>query len=344
MHLLVTGGAGYIGSHTLVELLEHGHRVVVLDSFINSHPAAPARVRELTGRPLTVIEGDVNDAATLDALFAMHAIDAVIHFAGLKAVGDSVTRPLAYYRANVAGTLTLCQAMARAGVHRLVFSSSATVYGEDAPVPYHEGLPRGRTANPYGTSKATVERLLEDLCTADPRWSVALLRYFNPIGAHGSGRIGEDPLGTPNNLMPYVAQVAAGRRPELAIFGNDYPTPDGTCIRDYLHVMDLAEGHRLALNRLAEPGCHAYNLGTGQGHSVLELVETFTRVTGMDVPYRFAPRRAGDLPAFWADAAKAERELGWRARRDLATMLADAWRWQHANPRGYRTPGDAPES
>lgn len=341
MHLLVTGGAGYIGSHTLVELLDHGHRVTVLDNFVNSHRTALERVARLTGQRPDLVEGDINDADGLDRLFAERGIDAVIHFAGLKAVGDSVTQPLAYYRANVAGTLTLCQAMARAGIHRLVFSSSATVYGEDAPVPYHEGLPRGQTSNPYGTSKAMVERLVEDLCHADARWSVALLRYFNPIGAHPSGLIGEDPAGTPNNLMPYVAQVAAGQRQELAIFGNDYPTPDGTCIRDYLHVMDLAEGHRLALATLQTPGCHSYNLGTGQGYSVLELIDTFTRVTDVPVAYRFAPRRAGDLPAFWANADKAARELGWQARRGLDLMLRDTWRWQTRNPNGYRQPTSA---
>jgi UDP-glucose 4-epimerase len=352
MDILVTGAAGYIGTHTLVELLNHGHRVVALDSFINSHPAALDRVRRITGKPFSVIEGDIRDTAMLSRLFQEHAIDAVIHFAGLKAVGESVTRPLAYYQANVAGTLALCHAMAEAGVYRLVFSSSATVYGEDAPVPYHEGLPRGVTANPYGATKAMVERMLEDLCQADARWAVSLLRYFNPIGAHPSGLIGEDPLGPPNNLMPYVAQVAAGRRDTLAIFGNDYPTPDGTCVRDYLHVVDLALGHLKALEALdsapgcraynlgtgrghSVPGCRAYNLGTGRGHSVLELVDTFMQVTGVPVAYRFAPRRAGDLAAFWANPEKARRELGWHAERPLEAMLADTWRWQSANPQGY---------
>ncbi|WP_340638225.1 UDP-glucose 4-epimerase GalE [Salinicola tamaricis] len=317
MQILVTGGAGYIGSHTLIELLEHNYRLVVIDNFVNSHLEALRRVQEVTGRSLTLVEGDINDAAKLDAVFSEHSIDAVIHFAGLKAVSESVLQPLPYYRNNVAGTVTLCEAMARAGVHRLVFSSSATVYGESAPVPYHEALPRGRVAQPYGSTKAVAEQLLEDLCRADPRWSVVLLRYFNPIGAHQSGQIGEDPLGTPNNLMPYVVQVAAQRLERLSIFGCDYPTLDGTCVRDYLHVMDLAEGHRRALDCLAAPGCFAYNLGAGRGYSVLEVVETFIQTNDVPVPYQFVPRRLGDLPAFWANTDKAERELGWRARREI---------------------------
>ncbi|MCG6659757.1 UDP-glucose 4-epimerase GalE [Halomonas campisalis] len=335
MRVLVTGGAGYIGSHAVLELLEAGHQVVVLDNLCNGSAEALTRVESLAGKPLAFCQGDVRDRALLDALFADHAIEAVMHFAGLKAVGESVERPLAYYDNNVHGTLVLCQAMAAAGVYRLVFSSSATVYGAGAPVPYVETLPRGTTANPYGTSKAMVETLLEDLQVADPRWSVVLLRYFNPIGAHPSGRIGEDPRGIPNNLMPFISQVAVGRREALEIFGSDYPTRDGTCERDYLHVVDLAQGHLLALERAGSPGVHVYNLGSGRACSVLKMVETFQRVTGRAVAYRFASRRAGDLPAFWADAGKAERELGWKARRGLDEMVADTWRWQSANPEGY---------
>lgn len=336
MTVLVTGGAGYIGSHTVVNLLEAGRAVVVLDSLINGSREALNRVEAITGKSVCFIEGDVRDRALLDQLFAEHAIEAVIHFAGLKAVGESVEHPLAYYDANVQGSLVLCQAMVAAGVYRLVFSSSATVYGPDAPVPYVEAMPRGRTSNPYGNSKAMVEQLLTDLCRADERWSVALLRYFNPIGAHPSGLIGEDPRGFPNNLMPFIAQVAVGRRQELSIFGDDYPTEDGTCVRDYLHVMDLADGHVASLASLDSPGVHIYNLGTGQGVSVLEMVKTFERVTSQRVPYRIAPRRDGDLAAFWADAGKAERELGWRAERGLVSMLHDTWHWQIKNPAGYQ--------
>lgn len=335
MTILVTGGAGYIGSHTVVELLEAGHDVVLLDNLGNGSREALHRVEAITGRAVTFVQGDIRDRAVLDRIFADHAIEAVIHFAGLKAVGESVERPLAYYENNVHGTLVLCQAMEAAGVRRLVFSSSATVYGLEAPVPYRETMPRGTTSNPYGTSKAMVEQVLEDLAEADERWSVALLRYFNPIGAHPSGLIGEDPQGIPNNLMPFIAQVAVGRRDELAIFGHDYPTADGTCERDYLHVVDLAVGHLKALACLATPGVRAYNLGLGQGISVLRMVERFEAVTGQRVPYRFAPRREGDLPAFWADASKAERELGWRAERGLEAMMADTWRWQSSNPNGY---------
>ncbi|ERS91449.1 UDP-glucose 4-epimerase GalE [Halomonas sp. PBN3] len=333
--ILVTGGAGYIGSHTVVELLQAGREVVVIDNLCNGSQEAVRRVERITGKVVPLVEGDIRDRHALDAVFAEHAIEAVIHFAGLKAVGESVAKPLAYYDNNVNGTLVLCEAMAAAGVHRLIFSSSATVYGSEAPVPYLESMPRGSTSNPYGTSKAMVEKVLEDLAAADERWSMALLRYFNPIGAHPSGLIGEDPQGIPNNLMPFIAQVAVGRRDELAIFGNDYPTADGTCERDYLHVVDLAVGHLKALKALEAPGVSVYNLGTGQGISVLEMVKSFTRVTGVEVPYRFGARRPGDLPAFWADAAKAERELGWSTERSLDDMMADTWRWQSANPKGY---------
>ncbi|MGJ7457434.1 UDP-glucose 4-epimerase GalE [Halomonas sp. RA08-2] len=336
MTILVTGGAGFIGSHTVVQLLEAGHAVVVLDNLCNGAAEALRRIERLTGKSVPLVKGDVRDRKALDALFRAYHVEAVIHFAGLKAVGESVRKPLAYYDTNVNGTLVLCQAMAAAGVRRLVFSSSATVYGPDAPVPYVETLPRGRTSNPYGTSKAMVEQLLTDLQLAEPHWSVVLLRYFNPIGAHPSGVIGEDPQGLPNNLMPFIAQVAVGRLPELAIFGDDYSTTDGTCVRDYLHVMDLADGHVQALGRLETPGLHVYNLGTGCGVSVLDMVRSFERVTGQSIPYRVAPRREGDLAAFWADAAKAHRELGWQASRGLDEMIADTWRWQSENPQGYR--------
>lgn len=335
MSIMVTGGAGYIGSHTVLSLLESGHEVVVLDNLTNASQESLYRVEVLTGKAVTFIEGDIRDPLCLDTLFAERDIDAVVHFAGLKAVAESVQKPLAYYDTNVHGTLALCQAMQAAKVYQLVFSSSATVYGFGAPVPYREAMPRGSISNPYGHSKAMVEQVLEDLCRSDGRWSVVLLRYFNPIAAHPSGMLGEDPQGEPSNLLPLIAQVAVGRRRELSIFGNDYPTRDGTCVRDYLHVMDLAEGHVKALDRLSVSGVHRYNLGAGHGYSVLEMVEAFQRVTGQPVPYRFAPRRDGDLAAFWADPTKAERELDWRARRSLDEMMADTWRWQSLNPQGY---------
>ncbi len=333
--ILVTGGAGYIGSHTAVELLEQGHQVVVLDSLVNSNAEVLNRLELITGRRPAFVQGDVRDAGLLAALFADHAIDAVIHFAGLKAVGESVEQPLKYYDNNVNGTLVLCDAMAKAGVFKLVFSSSATVYGPDAPVPYVETLPLGQPSSPYGTSKAMVEQVLADLCAADPRWSVAALRYFNPIGAHASGLIGEDPLGIPNNLMPFIARVAVGKLPQLSIFGDDYATPDGTCIRDYLHVVDLADGHCRVLELLRHSGFSAINLGTGKGTSVLEMVSVFEKVTGQGVPYRFVSRRSGDLPACWANADKARELLGWTADSSLEKMMEDTWRWQRNNPDGY---------
>ena len=336
MKILVTGGAGYIGSHTVVELLQANFDVVVLDNLVNGSTEALLRVEHIAGKAAKFVEGDVRDRALLDQLFAEHKIEAVIHFAGLKAVCESVSQPLAYYDTNVYGSLVLCQAMAAADVFKLVFSSSATVYGAEAAVPCSESMERGRTTNPYGSSKAMVEQLLTDLCRAETRWSVALLRYFNPIGAHPSGLIGEDPQGIPNNLMPYIAQVAGGRLPELSIFGNDYPTEDGTCVRDYLHVVDLAVAHMRALTCLETPGAHVYNLGTGQGISVLQMVTTFEDVTGQRVPFRFAPRRDGDLAVVYADTRKAERELGWRAEHRLETMLRDTWCWQECNPEGYR--------
>ncbi|MFT4192801.1 MAG: UDP-glucose 4-epimerase GalE [Comamonas sp.] len=337
--VLVTGGAGYIGSHTVVELLNHGFEVVIYDSLVNASAAVLPRLAAITGRTPVFVQGDVRDEAALDAVFARHRIDAVIHFAGLKAVGESVGRPLDYYDVNLGGSIALFKAMGRAGVFRLVFSSSATVYGPDAPVPYRETMPLGRASNPYGASKIMVEQVLADLCRADLRWAVAALRYFNPIGAHISGLIGEDPKGIPNNLLPFVTQVAVGKREQLSIFGGDYDTADGTCVRDYLHVSDLAEGHLRALESLFgdQPrlGAQAYNLGTGAGVSVLQIVAAFEEATGQKVPYQIVPRRDGDLPAFWADAAKAEQALGWRATRTLTDMMRDAWRWQSGNPNGF---------
>ncbi|MFT5575161.1 MAG: UDP-glucose 4-epimerase [Bermanella sp.] len=334
-HILVTGGAGYIGSHTVVELLNANFEVTIFDNLVNSSRLVLDRIQQICGRSPDFIEGDIRNSAALAAVFQRKPIDAVIHFAGLKAVGESLEQPLRYYDYNVGGTIVLCETMAAAGVRKIIFSSSATVYGEEAAVPYQEDMRLGRATNPYGSSKAVIERILSDLCEADARWSVAALRYFNPIGAHPSGLIGEDPQGIPNNLMPFVSRVAAGRLAELAIFGRDYDTPDGTCLRDYLHVSDLADGHHKALNALENPGFHVFNLGTGRGYSVLEMVEAFQRVTGQTVPHRFAPRRDGDLPAVWANADKAKAELGWSADTPLDTMMEDIWRWQNGNPDGY---------
>lgn len=336
--LLVTGGAGYIGSHTCVELLKAGHELVVLDNLCNSSREALRRVEHITGRSLTFIEGDVRDAVTLDRLFANHVIDAVIHFAGLKAVGESVEIPLSYYDNNITGTLTLLAAMRRHSVTSLVFSSSATVYGDPHQVPITEDFPLSAT-NPYGRSKLIVEDMLRDLHRAEPDWSIMILRYFNPVGAHESGLIGEDPQGIPNNLMPFIAQVAVGKREFLSIYGNDYPTPDGTGIRDYLHVVDLAIGHTRAINALGKgtPGqLRTYNLGTGRGYSVLDIVRAFERVSGRKIPYVLAARRPGDVAVCYADPALAERELGWKAARGLEPMCADAWQWQCGNPHGYQ--------
>lgn len=335
MKVLVTGGAGYIGTHTLVELISAGHEVVVYDNFCNSSPKAIATVEELVGQKVPVVRGDIRDRACLDRAFAEYSVEAVIHFAGLKAVGESYRQPLSYYDNNVTGTQRLLEAMEGAGVRSIVFSSSATVYGEDAPVPYVEAMGRGRPSNPYGATKAVVEQMIEDLVRADARWSASLLRYFNPVGAHPSGRIGEDPQGIPNNLMPFISQVAVGRLPQLSVFGDDYPTRDGTCERDYLHVVDLALGHLKALEAKPAPGVSAFNLGTGKGTSVLEMVATFESVTGQKIPYCIAPRRTGDLPASWADASKARLELGWSAEKTLEDMMRDSWRWQSANPEGY---------
>ncbi len=335
--ILITGGAGYIGSHACVEFLEAGYDIVVLDNLCNSSPESLRRVRELTGLDFTFVEGDIRDRPLLDELFREHDIDAVIHFAGLKAVGESVDKPLLYYDNNIAGSVTLFEAMQAAGVRTVVFSSSATVYGDPASVPIREDFPVGATTNPYGRSKLIIEQILGDVARSDPGWCIALLRYFNPVGAHKSGRIGEDPRGIPNNLMPYIAQVAVGRREHLNVFGNDYPTPDGTGVRDYIHVVDLAQGHVKAVEKLAEgPGVRIWNLGTGRGYSVVEMAKAFEEASGRAVPFQFSPRRAGDIAQCWADPAKAARELGWKAQRGLEEMCEDAWRWQSMNPKGYQ--------
>ena len=334
--VLVTGGAGYIGSHTVLLLLEAGRRVLVLDNLSNSSREGLERVAAITGKSAEFVEGDIRDAALLDRLFQEHAIGSVIHFAGLKAVGESVAQPLRYYDCNVTGSLRLLEAMDRAGVRNLVFSSSATVYGDPASVPIREDFPLSAT-NPYGATKLHIEDMLRDLHRADPRWSVALLRYFNPVGAHESGRIGEDPNGEPNNLMPYVAQVAVGQREQLRVFGDDYNTPDGTGVRDYIHVMDLAEGHLAALEALArDGGLITTNLGTGRGYSVLEMVRAFAAASGREVRYQIAERRPGDVASCYADPAHAKQVLGWEAKRGIDTMCADHWRWQSENPNGYR--------
>lgn len=336
--LLVTGGAGYIGSHACVELLLAGHEVVVADNLCNSRREVIGRIERITGRTVGFHECDVRDAAALRAIFRAHAIGGVLHFAGLKAVGESVERPLEYYDNNVCGTLTLCRAMADAGVRNLVFSSSATVYGDPDEVPVREGHPL-RPTNPYGRCKAMVESILADLAHSDPAWKIALLRYFNPVGAHESGLIGEDPAGVPNNLMPYVAQVAVGRREALNVFGSDYPTPDGTGVRDYIHVVDLARGHLAALDKLdSTAGVLTVNLGTGRGYSVLEMVEAFRRASGRDIPYRIVARRPGDIAACYADPSLAGRLLGWHAERGIDEMCRDTWRWQSMNPDGYSGP------
>jgi UDP-glucose 4-epimerase len=326
--ILVTGGTGFIGSHTSVALANAGHDFVILDNLSNSQRDVLDRLAPLCGKRPAFVEGDVRDVATLDRVFAQYPIRAVIHFAALKAVGESVQKPLAYYENNITGTLRLLEAMRRAAVHTLVFSSSATVYGDPASVPIREDFPLSAT-NPYGWTKLMVEQILADLSKSEPQWRIARLRYFNPVGAHESGQIGEDPSGIPNNLMPYVAQVAVGQRPQLQVFGGDYPTPDGTGVRDYIHVMDLAEGHVAALDSLArEPGLLTVNLGTGLGVSVLDMVAAFEKASGRPVPYRIVDRRPGDVAACWADPALALQRLGWRTRRDLKQMCTDAWRWQ----------------
>lgn len=333
--VLVTGGAGYIGSHTCLRLLECGYRVIVLDNFSNSSPEALKRVQSLTGKTLEIITGDVNDGALLTSLFAQHQVDAVIHFAGLKAVGESVAEPLMYYHNNVSGAVSLLQAMQSAGVRDLVFSSSATVYGDPASLPITEDFPTSAT-NPYGRSKLMIEEMLRDLYRSDATWNLALLRYFNPVGAHSSGQIGEDPAGIPNNLLPYIAQVAVGRREHLSVFGGDYETHDGTGVRDYIHVMDLAEGHVKALQWLTrKQGLAAFNLGTGTGYSVLDMLHAFEHACGKTLAYQIVARRPGDVGSCYADPTLAARELNWKAERGVNAMCADAWRWQQQNPDGY---------
>jgi len=333
--ILVTGGAGYIGSHTVLELLAAGYEVIVLDSLVNSSARAIERVEELSGHRIPLVVGDVRDANLLGTLLREQPVDAVIHFAGLKAVGESVAAPLGYYDANLTGAITLLQAMQAARVRRIVFSSSATVYGDPARVPINEDAPTGPT-NPYGRTKWMIEHLLNDLAAADPAWAIGILRYFNPVGAHPSGRIGEDPRGIPNNLMPFIAQVAVGRREALSVFGGDWPTPDGTGVRDYIHVVDLARGHVAALRRaFAQTGGWTVNLGTGQGQSVLQVLRAFEQASGCSIPHRIVARRPGDIAACWADPARAEALLGWRAEKTLQAMCEDAWRWQSANPQGF---------
>lgn len=335
MKVLVTGGAGYIGSHTVLALLEEGHDVLVLDNLANSSATSLRRVEELTGKHPEFVQLDLLDADGLDELFAKEEFDSVIHFAGLKAVGESVEKPLMYYRNNVAGTLNLLTSMDKHGVRNLVFSSSATVYGASEEVPLIEKMPLDAT-NPYGRTKEQIEDILTDIGASDSSWHIALLRYFNPVGAHESGRIGEDPTGVPNNLLPFVAQVAVGRREKVLVFGNDYPTPDGTGVRDYIHVMDLAAGHLAALAYLPEhAGVFRWNLGTGNGSSVLEVIDAFSAAAGHKVPYEFAPRRPGDAAVSYADPSSALADLGWSAHRSLAQMCEDHWRWQKNNPQGY---------
>lgn len=336
MRVLVTGGAGYIGSHTSVQLLEAGHEVVVADNFSNSKPSVLPRIENIANASLTFHQLDLADRDAVDHLFATENIDAVIHFAGFKAVGESVAKPISYYRNNIASTLTLVAAMSDHDVHHLVFSSSATVYGPHAPVPMTEDLPTSAT-NPYGWTKVMIEQILGDLAVADPRWRIALLRYFNPVGAHASGQLGEDPSDIPNNLMPFIAQTAVGRRDKLSVFGGDYDTPDGTGVRDYIHVEDLAAGHLAALTWITghDRTVSVWNLGTGHGTSVLELVEAFRKASGQEIPYAVGPRRLGDIAASYADPSRAHKELGWSATRSVEDMCADTWRWQQSNPHGY---------
>ncbi|MEL5358606.1 UDP-glucose 4-epimerase GalE [Serratia ureilytica] len=337
MAILVTGGAGYIGSHTVLALLERGEDVVVLDNLSNSSDVSLHRIEQMTGKRPVFYQGDVQDSTCLARIFSEHRVSYVIHFAGLKAVGESTRKPLEYYQNNVSGTLVLLSEMRRAGVHRFIFSSSATVYGAASPVPYVETTPIGGTTSPYGTSKLMIEQVLQDFAQAEPMFSIIALRYFNPVGAHESGMIGEDPNGIPNNLLPYIAQVAIGKLNTLGIFGGDYPTKDGTGVRDYIHVMDLAEGHLKAMDQLSRiQGFKAYNLGAGVGYSVLDMVHAFERASGVSIPYQILPRRDGDLSAFWADASLAAQELDWRVSRGIDEMMRDTWNWQSKNPNGFR--------
>jgi len=336
MNVLVTGGAGFIGSHTVVELVQEGHCVTILDNFCNSSRRVLDRLAQVCGERVDVIEGDVRDAALLRRAFAAQQFDAVLHFAGLKAVGESVEQPLAYYDNNVGGSVTLCQAMAEAGVFRLIFSSSATVYGDAERMPIEESFPTGRVTNPYGRSKWMVEEILKDLAASDPRWAIGILRYFNPVGAHPSGLLGEDPRGIPNNLVPYVAQVAVGKLDCISVYGDCYPTRDGTGVRDYIHVVDLARGHLKALAAIMrKPGVNVWNLGRGEGYSVLDVIRAFERASGRPLPYRVVEPRPGDVAECWAATEKAWHELGWRAEYDLDAMMRDVWRWQESNPQGY---------
>lgn len=334
--ILVTGGAGYIGSHTTLALLEAGHDVIVLDNLTNSSQESLRRVERISGKSATFIKGDIRDRELLDSIFARHSIQAVLHFAGLKAVGESVQQPLTYYENNVSGSVVLFQAMAAAGVFNLVFSSSATVYGEPKEMPISENCPAGIPTNPYGRSKLMVEEILRDLAISESRWSIALLRYFNPVGAHNSGLIGEDPNGIPNNLLPYISQVAVGKLQKLSVYGDDYPTVDGTGVRDYIHVVDLANGHLKALDKITESeGIHIWNLGTGQGYSVLQMISAFEQAANVEVPYAVVARRSGDIAECWADPKKAAQELGWKAEHSLDDMMLDTWRWQQNNPNGF---------
>ncbi len=336
MAILITGGCGYIGSHTCLEMLAAGYDIVVLDNYYNAKPEALHRVQALAGKSFPFYECDIRDADGLRRIFRENQIDAVIHFAGLKAVGESVKKPLAYYDNNVGGTVTLCQVMAEAGCKRMIFSSSATVYGMNNPSPLREDMPTGAVTNPYGRTKYIIEEILKDTCASDEEWSAVLLRYFNPIGAHESGQIGEDPNGIPNNLMPYISQVAIGKLPRLSVYGDDYDTHDGTGVRDYIHVVDLAVGHVKAVEyALGHTGAEVFNLGTGIGYSVLDIVNAFKQANGVDVPYVIAPRRAGDIATCYSDPGKAQRVLGWKAEHDLAAMCRDSWRWQSQNPKGY---------
>ena len=336
MTVLVTGGAGYIGSHTVVQLLNSGHEVVILDNLCNSSAKVLSRLEQICSQAATFYQGDIRDRALLQHIFQKHRIKAVMHFAGLKSVGESVSNPIQYYDNNVCGSLVLAEEMAKADIFNIVFSSSATVYGDPPTVPITENMPVGGTTNPYGTSKYMTERMLSDIPLADPRWSVVLLRYFNPVGAHQSGLIGENPNGIPNNLLPYVCKVATGKLAELSVFGSDYPTADGTGVRDYIHVVDLANGHLKAMDaKQNQPGVHIYNLGTGNGYSVLDIVKAFEAASGVLIPYRLAPRRSGDIATCYADPAKTAAEIGWCAEHNLFDMMQDAWRWQSQNPNGY---------
>lgn len=336
MVILVTGGAGYIGSHAVVELLQADHQVVILDNFSNSSPLVLSRLEQITGKTVSCEQGDIRDRDLLDRVFKEYPIDAVMHFAGLKAVGESVQKPLEYYDNNVSGSVVLFEAMQAAGVNKLVFSSSATVYGDPQEIPISENCPLGVPTNPYGMSKSMVERILQDLCKAEPQWSVALLRYFNPVGAHESGLIGENPNGIPNNLLPYVTQVAIGKLKQLSVFGGDYPTADGTGVRDYIHVLDLVKGHLAALNYLQEnKGSHIWNLGTGQGYSVLQIINAFEAATGVSIPYEVVERRAGDIAECWSNPQKALEDLGWKTEYSLEEMMQHSWHWQSTNPDGY---------